>query len=109
MGTTWAPRLLAVAVSLFLGVFALDAFGSETSFVQALPDFLLHLVPAAIVAAVVALAWHRELIGAVLFTALAVGYCVTAREHLSWIAVISGPLLVTAALYGWSWHRRAGA
>ena len=79
-------------------------------FLQALPDFLVHLVPAALVAGVVALAWHRELIGAVLFTALAVVYGVTAREHLSWIAVISGPLLVTAALYGWSWkHRRAGA
>jgi len=99
----WAPRLLAVAVSLFLGVFALDAFGSDTSFVQALPDFLLHLIPAAIVAAVVALAWNREWIGAVLFTALAVAYAVTAREHLSWIATISGPLLVVAALYAWNW------
>ena len=109
MGTIWAPRLLAVAVSLFLGVFALDAFGSETSFVQALPDFLLHLVPAAIVAAVVALAWHREWIGAVLCTALAVAYAVMAREHLSWIAAISGPFLVTAALYGWGWLHRSGA
>jgi ABC-type Mn2+/Zn2+ transport system permease subunit len=99
----WAPRLLAVAVSLFLGVFALDAFDTDTSLVQGLPDFLMHLVPAAIVAAVVALAWHREWIGAVLFTALAVAYGVTAREHLSWIAAISGPLLITGALYGWSW------
>ena len=106
----WAPRLLAVAVSLFLGVFSLDAFGSGTSFVQALPDFLINLLPAAIVAAVVALAWHREWIGAVVFAALAVAYAVAAREHLSWIAAISGPLLISAALYGRSWmHRRAGA
>jgi hypothetical protein len=106
----WAPRLLAVAVSLFLGVFSLDAFGSGTSFVQALPGFLIHLLPAAIVAAVVALAWHREWIGAVVFAAVAVAYAVAAREHLSWIAAISGPLLITAALYGWNWmHRRADA
>jgi len=106
----WAPRLLAVAVGLFLAVFSLDAFGGGTSFVQALPDFLMHLVPAAIVAAVVALAWHWEWIGAVLFTALAMAYAVMAREHLSWIAVISGPLLITGALYGWSWkHKGAGS
>jgi len=106
----WAPRLLAVAVSLFLSVFALDAFGSGTSFFEALPDFLIHLLPSAIVVAVVALAWHREWIGAVVFAVLAVAYAVAAREHLSWIAAISGPLLITGALYGWSWrHHRAGA
>jgi len=110
MNILWLPRLLAVAVILFLSVFALDAFSSGTSFVQVLPDFLVHLAPSAIVAAVVVLSWHREWIGAVLFTALAAAYAVTAREHLSWIAAISGPLLITGALYGWSWsHHRAGA
>jgi glucose-6-phosphate-specific signal transduction histidine kinase len=104
----WAPRLLALAVSLSAGVFALDTFGSETPFLQALPDFLIHLVPVAIVVAVVALAWHREWIGAVIFTILAAAYAVAARERPSWIAVISGPLLITAAVYWWSWiHRRA--
>ena len=105
----WAPRLLGVAVSLFLGVLSLDAFDSGTPFVQALPDFLLHLVPAVIVSSVVALAWHREWIGAVLFTVLAAAYGVSAREHLSWIAAISVPLLIAAVLYGWTaMHRRAG-
>ena len=66
----WVPRLLALTVSLFAGVFSLDAFGNGTPFLQALPDFLIHLVPAAIVVAVVALAWHREWIGAVIFTIL---------------------------------------
>ena len=102
----WAPRLLAAAFAVFLSVFSLDAFGPGTTLSQALPDFLIHLIPAAIVLAVIALAWHREWIGAVVFAALAVAYLVTAREHLSWIAAISGPLLITAALYGWSWMRR---
>jgi hypothetical protein len=105
----WAPRLLAFAVSLFLSVFALDAFGGGTPFLQAFPDFLIHLVPAAIVIAVVALAWQREWIGALTFTAAAVAYAVAAREHPSWIAAISGPFLVTAALYGWGWMHRRGA
>ena len=106
----WAPRLLGIAVSLLLGILSLDAFDRGTPFVQALPDFLMHLVPAVIVSSVVALAWHREWIGAVLFAVLAAAYGVMAREHLSWIAAISVPLLITGVLFGWSaMHRRAGA
>ena len=105
----WAPRLLAAAVSLFLATFSLDAFG-PTSFGEALPDFIVHLIPSALVLVVAALAWHREWIGAMTFLALAAGYAVAARSHPSWIAVVSGPLLVTAALYAWNWmHRRTGA
>ena len=102
----WAPRLLAAAVSLFLAAFSLDAFGGAATFGAALPDFLIHLLPAAMVLAIVALSWNREWIGAVTFTALAVAYAVAARAHPSWIATISGPLLVVAALYAWNWMRR---
>ena len=76
----WVPRLLALAVSLFAGVFSLDAFGNGTPFLQALPDFLIHLVPAAIVVAVVALAWRREWIGAVIFTILSAAYAVASAR-----------------------------
>jgi len=102
----WAPRLLALAVSLFLGVFSLDVFSDGRSFFEALPDFLMHLVPAAIVIAIVALAWRREWIGGVAFTALAAAYAIVARDHVSWIAVISGPLALVAVLYLWVSTRR---
>jgi hypothetical protein len=102
----WAPRVLALAVSSFLGAFSIDAFGGGTPILQALPAFLIHLVPSAAVATVVAIAWHREWIGATLFTAFALAYAVAAREHPAWIAVISGPLLITAALYCWTWMLR---
>ena len=106
----WAPRLLAGAVSVFFASFALDAFGGDASFGEAIPDFVVHLAPAAIVLAVVALSWNREWIGAVTFVGLAVAYAIAARAHPSWIAAISGPLLVVAALYAWNWmRRRAGA
>ena len=105
----WAPRLLAGAVSLFFAGFALDAFGGDASLGQAIPDFIVHLAPAAIVLAVVALSWNREWIGAVTFVGLAVAYAIAARAHPSWIAAISGPLLVVGALYAWNWlRRRAG-
>jgi hypothetical protein len=41
----WAPRLLAIAFSLFLGIFSLDAFETGATVAEALPAFLLHLIP----------------------------------------------------------------
>ena len=106
----WAPRVLAIVVSLFLSVFSLDAFDAGVPLAEAIPDFLMHLIPTAILLGVVALSWRREWIGAFAFTGLAVAYAIPAYAHPVWIATISGPLLVVAALYGWNWmHRRTGA
>jgi hypothetical protein len=98
----WAPRLLAAAVSLFLATFSLDAFRPGAPLTQSLPDFMMHLIPAVLVLLVVALAWDAEWIGAVAFAGMAAAYAVAARTHPSWIAVISGPLLVVAAFYSWN-------
>ena len=106
MAKLWVPRLLAAAVSLFLGLFSLDALSGADTLAQAVPDFLIHLIPSAIILTVLALSWNREWIGAVAFIAMAAGYAVVARAHPSWIVAIAGPLLVTGALYAWSWMRR---
>jgi hypothetical protein len=102
----WAPRLLGVAVSLFVGLFSLDAFGRGTAFTQALPDFMIHLIPFALVLLVVAVSWDAEWIGAVAFVSMAVAYAAAARAHPTWIAVISGPLLLVGALYFWNAKHR---
>lgn len=102
----WAPRLLGIAISMFLALFSLDAFGGAATLGEAIPDFIVHLIPAALVLAVMALSWNREWIGAVTLAGLAVAYAMAARAHPSWIAAVSGPLLVAAALYGWNWRRR---
>lgn len=101
----WLSRLLGIAMALFLGIFALDAFDGGP-FLQVVMGFALHLIPAAIVLATVAAAWRREWIGAVLFTGLGVAYAVTAREHLPWIAAISGPLWTIGLLYAFTWMRK---
>jgi hypothetical protein len=101
----WAPRIAGILVAAFLGLFALDAFDGR-SFVAALPEFALHLVPSLLVLAVVAAAWKFEWIGAVAFFGLAVLYAVMVRGRLDWIAVISGPLAIVAVLFLVSWSRR---
>ena len=100
----WSPRILGILVSVFIGMFALDAFSQGQSFFEALPDFLVHLIPAFVLLALVGASWRWEWIGGVAFIGLAVAYAVTmARGHIDWMLVISGPLLVVGALFLWSW------
>lgn len=102
----WSPRILGVGVSLFVGLFALDAFSQGKSFVQALPDFIVHLWPAMLLLAVVAVSWRLPWLGGVLFIACAVAYAAIAYRHLDWIAVISGPLTLVGVLFLASWLYR---
>ena len=102
----WSPRILGILVSLFLGLFSLDAFGPGKTFAQALGDFTIHLTPALILLAVVVVAWRWEWVGALVFTGVAVGYAYAARTHFSWIPIIAGPLLIVGILFFWSWTRR---
>jgi hypothetical protein len=102
----WVPRIAGVAMAVFLALFALDAFGGKP-FLAALPDFLIHLAPAAVVLAGVAVAWRFPLAGAAAFGAFAVGYAVVAHGRPDWIAAVSGPLAGVAALFLMSGLRRA--
>jgi hypothetical protein len=101
----WSPRILGVGVALFLGLFALDAFEPGRPLARALIDFAMHLLPVAVVLAIVALAWRRPWLGGVSFVLLAVAYALTARFRVDWIVAISGPLLIVGVLYLWSGGR----
>ncbi len=107
----WSARILGIAVSVFLSLFALDAFEPGKSVARAWLDFAMHLVPAALVLAIVALSWRREWFGGVAFILLAAAYAVTVGFRLDWIVAISGPLLAVGVMFLWSWrhHARLGA
>jgi len=99
----WSPRILGILVSLFIGIFALDAFSEGKPFLQAVPDFIIHLIPAVVLVGLVAVAFRRQWIGGTAFIALAVVYAVTmSKGRLDWMHTISGPLLVVGALFLWS-------
>ena len=103
----WTPRVLGIPAGLFLGLFALDAFGEGQPWAQALPDFIIHLAPAAVLFAVVALAWRREWFGAAAFVGLALAYAASNMSRPDWILTISGPLAIAGALFFWSWRHHA--
>jgi len=104
----WLPRISGIATSLFIGLFALDAFSGRT-FVEGLPGFIIHLVPSMFLLAIVALSWRREWIGAVVFGMLAIAYALSVPTRPDWMLAISGPLVVTAGLFLLSWWVRGGS
>lgn len=100
----WSPRILGILVSMFIGMFALDAFSQGKSVPAALSDFVIHLIPALVLFGLVLVSFRRQRIGAVSFIALAAVYAVTmSKGRLDWMLTISGPLLVVGALFLWSW------
>ena len=106
----WSPRILAVALAVFLGLFATEAFNEGRSFLQSALAFGLQLLPAALVALTLWVAWQREWLGAILFSAAAIFYSDSVLpRHPSWAATISLPLLLLAILFLAAWFaRRSG-
>ena len=66
----WSPRIAGTLVSLFIGMFALDAFNEGKPFLQALPDFMIHLIPAFALLAIVGASFRWPWLGAISFIGL---------------------------------------
>ena len=86
----WSSRILGCVVCLYLGLFALDATGT---------DLLIHLLPAAIVLTMVAVGWRWPSVGGVGFIGLAAAYALFAWQRPTWILAIAGPLAAVGALF----------
>lgn len=105
---SWPARMAAITMALFLALFALDAFEGTEGVLHKLAHFAIHLWPTGLLVLVIALAWRRPRVGVVAFVLLAVAYAVWAWDHPQWVLVISGPLLLVAALYALAARRSAG-
>jgi hypothetical protein len=94
---------------MFLSVFALDVFDEGYGPWQTIAALLLHLVPTFVVVIVLVIAWRREWVGTVLFSALAVLYVVWMWGRFPLVAYlsISGPLLLAGILFLFNWLYRA--
>ena len=94
----WTPRIAGIAMSLFLAIFALDAFDGMRG-LEAWRAFAIHLIPTLLVLAAVAIAWRVPLFGGLVCAGLAILYASRVNWRLNWILLIAGPLLIIAALF----------
>ncbi len=97
----WAPRLLALVYAGFLSLFALDVFKPPVDTWQEALALFLHLAPALVVLGVLALAWRRPWIGAIVYPILALVHLAVGWGRLHWLAfvVIGGPLVLIGVLF----------
>jgi hypothetical protein len=103
----WAPRLLGAAVTALEALPGLDVFDGRP-LASTVPDFLIHLVPAALTAAATAVGWRFPWAGAAAFALLAASYAaMTAANRPDWTLAVSGPLALVAALFAVSAATRA--
>lgn len=107
----WSPRVLGMALAVFLGSFALDVFGEGYTPGQTIVALGIHLIPAAIILIAVLLAWRFERIGAAAFLALGLFVWLTnaGRSHSASHTVaptLSVPLFVLAGLFLVDWLNR---
>jgi hypothetical protein len=105
----WTPRVLGIAFALFISIFALDVFDGHYRLPQLLVAPGMHLIPTALVAAALAVAWRWEWVGAGLFFGLGVAYIVSMWGRFPWgtYALIAGPAFLMGFLFLLNWRHRA--
>jgi hypothetical protein len=109
----WTPRIVCVLFCLFLGLFALDAFGGGQPLWNQIVGFLRHLIPVYVVAGVLVLSWRWEWVGGVIFPALGALYIFWAWHRWRWpynlynCLTIAGPVFLLGALFLTGWFLRA--
>ena len=107
----WTPRTATILFALFISMFALDVFAEAHGFVETGIALLLHLIPTAIILAILIISWRREWIAGVAYIALGILYVITAwpDHRLDWWSaylVIAGPLLLIGLLFLLNWFYR---
>jgi hypothetical protein len=102
----WAPRALAMAFTVFISLFALDAFEGHEGFREKAVALFMHLLPTFICVAAIALAWRREWLGTLVFGLLFVVYSAQSWAHPGWILAVGGPMVLLAVLYALAWRVR---
>ena len=104
----WAPRILAIAFILFLGLFALDSFDGDKSLIQKTGGFIIHLIPNFVLILVLILAWKHEWVGTIAFVLLGFAYLVISwgKFPVANYALISGPLFLIGVLFWAGWLNR---
>lgn len=107
----WLPRIICIIAILFVGMFALGAFAPGLTIWQQLGAFCMYLIPSFILAAILAVAWRRELIGGIILfvTGLVTSRFIYTLNHnrnhfsigasLSIVLAISFPFIVVGILF----------
>jgi hypothetical protein len=104
----WTPRIAAILIILFMGLFSLDVFGTGASHLEVLGAFLMHNIPSIVMLVLLILAWKRPVVGFVAFLVVAVAFTILfVRDFyaVSNLLLFVLPILLIASLFyaDWKW------
>jgi hypothetical protein len=104
----WAPRMAALLIILFTGLFSLDVFGEALTPLETLGAFLMHNIPSILMLLVLAFAWKRPVVGFWAFLVVAIAFVIFFVRDifaLTNLLLFVIPLLLVAFLFyaDWKW------
>jgi hypothetical protein len=109
----WAPRIAALMIIFFLGLFSLDVFGTGAPPLDVLVGFLMHNVPSLVMLVLLVFAWKRPVVGFVAFLIAAAAFAIrfVGGSFVSGSFVLPNlllfvlPILLIASLFyaDWQW------
>lgn len=104
----WAPRVGALLIIFFVGLFSLDVFGTGAPPLEVLAGFLIHNLPSIAMLLLLIFAWKRPVVGFVAFLIAAVAFAVLFVRDiyaLPNLLLFVLPILLIASLFyaDWQW------
>ncbi|HEY3475997.1 MAG TPA: hypothetical protein VGK56_15400 [Anaerolineales bacterium] len=104
----WAPRVAALLIIFFVGLFSLDVFGTGAPPLEVLAGFLIHNLPSIVMLVLLIFAWKRPVVGFVAFLIAAAAFAalfVRDIYSLPNLLLFVLPILLVASLFyaDWQW------
>jgi len=104
----WAPRVAAILIIFFVGLFSLDVFEMEGTPLELLGGFLMHSIPSIVMIVLLIFAWKRPVVGFAAFLAAGILFAVFFVRDLSSLPnllLFVLPILLIAFLFyaDWKW------
>jgi hypothetical protein len=104
----WAPRVAAILIIFFVGLFSLDVFAMQASPLELLGGILMHNIPSIVMIILLIFAWKRPEVGFVAFLAAAVIFTfffLRGIDSLPNLLLFVFPVLLVAFLFyaDWKW------
>jgi hypothetical protein len=93
------PRILAIAMALFLAVFALDAWEEHKTMIARAEALFIHLLPSLLIVLALLISWKKPRWGAIIFTFLGGLYLFNEWGHWGAIGLIAAPLFIIGLLF----------
>lgn len=106
----WAPRVAALLIIFFVGLFSLDMFGTGAPPHEVLSGFLIHNLPSIVLLVLLIFAWKRPVVGFLAFLIAAAAFALLfVRDVYSLpnLLLFVLPILLVASLFyaDWQWLR----